>query len=155
MSYVDDTMQKDERVLVRPELHWVNYVAPYMAMVGALAAIVIDMLLGFSDHGLLMLALVMAVYAGWGLLEVKFREMAVTNKRVVTRKGVVASDGDEMKNMALTSIEVEQTVMGRILGYGNVCFASAGSGRLVRLVFARVKNPRALKAQIEDAIEEN
>lgn len=155
MSYVSDTMQRDEEILVTPKLHWINYVVPYAALFGAVVLIVMTVLLLFDDLGGLMVAAMFVIYSAYGLLELKYREMAVTNKRVVLRKGVIASDGDEIKNYALTSIEVEQSVMGRILNFGNVCFASFGSGRSVRLVFANVANPRAVKAQIEDAIEGN
>ena len=155
MSYINDTMQKGEEILVTPKLHWVNYVLPYLAMAAAGALVLLTFLLGTKDYGFLIVAAMLLIYSAYGFLELKYREMAVTNKREVVRKGGIASDGDEMKNIALTSIEVEQTVLGRIFNFGNVCFASAGSGRLVRLVFANVDNPRRLKAEIEDAIEES
>ncbi len=153
MSYVKDTLQNGEEILVVPELHWINYCLPFLTIIGALILVGADFYFNFTDHGLLLIAAFMIIYAGYRVLYLKFKEMAVTNKRVVLRKGIVASDGDEMKNIALTGIEVEQTVMGRILNYGNICFTSAGSGRLMRVVFADVKGPRALKARIEDAIE--
>ncbi len=155
MSYVRDTMQKDEEVLVTPKLHWVNYILPYAVIATAIVLAGLTFVLRSHDYGFLMAGVMLAFYGVYVMLELKFREMAVTNKRVVVRRGVIASDGDEMKNFALTSIEVEQTVLGRIFNFGNICFASAGSGRMVRLVFNNVDNPRRLKAEIEDAIEGN
>ena len=153
MSYVKDTMQTDEEIIVVPQLHWINFGLPALAILGAVILVVADWLLGLTDHGLLLIAAILLVYAGYKILYLKCMEMAVTNKRVVLRKGIIASDGDEMKNAALTGIEVEQVVMGRILNYGDICFTSAGSGRRMRVVFQSVKDPRRLKAKIEDAIE--
>lgn len=155
MSYVTDTMQKDEAILVTPKLHWVNYIVPYASLAGAAILAIIPFLFPLLDYEFWLFVGMFLIYGGYGILELKSREMAVTNKRVVMRRGIVASDGDEMKNYALTSIEVEQTVLGRIFNFGNLCFASVGSGMSVRLVFANVANPRALKAQIEDVIEGN
>lgn len=154
MSYVEDTLQTDEVVIVTPELHWINYVAPCLAVLGALLMALVDVLIASNDHGMLLVSLVFLTYAGSRTLYLKCKEMAVTNKRVVLRKGVIASDGDEMRNIALTGIEVEQSVMGRLLNFGNICFTSAGSGGRMRVVFENVKNPRRLKAEIEDAIEQ-
>lgn len=153
MSYVKDTMQNDEEILVIPELHWINFILPFLAILGAVILVAADFLLNLSDHGFLLIAGMLVIYAGYIFLYLKCKEMAVTNKRVVLRKGIIASDGDEMKNYALTGIEVEQSVMGRILNFGDICFSSAGSGRFVRIVFKNVKNPRSLKAKIEDAVE--
>ncbi len=154
MSYVEDTLQNDEVILITPELHWINFALPITAIFGAIILIAIDVLLSLTDHGLWIIAVGLLVYAASGIMYVKCREMAVTNKRVVLRKGVIASDGDEMRNIALTGIEVEQSVMGRLLNFGNICFTSAGSGGRLRVVFENVKNPRRLKAEIEDAIEQ-
>lgn len=154
MSYVKDTLQSDEEILIIPELHWINFALPTLAVIGAVILVAADFLLQLTDHGLWIIAAMLLVYAAFRTLYLKCKEMAVTNKRVVLRKGIIASDGDEMKNIALTGIEVEQTVMGRILNFGNICFTSAGSGGRLRVVFDNVKNPRRLKAEIEDAIEQ-
>ena len=153
MSYVKDTLQNDEEILVLPELHWINFALPVLAIIGALILVAADILLNLTDHGFLLIAAMLVIYAGYVFLYMKCKEMAVTNKRVVLRKGIIASDGDEMKNYALTGIEVEQSVLGRILNFGDICFSSAGSGRFMRIVFSNVKKPRALKAKIEDAVE--
>lgn len=154
MSYVKDTLQNGEEIKIIPQLHWINYCMPVLMIIAAVALVVVDWWFKFKDHGLWLIAAMLVIYAIYLVLYMKFKEMAVTNKRVVLRKGIIASDGDEMKNAALTGIEVEQSIMGRVLNYGDICFTSAGSGRLMRVVFANIKNPRMLKAQIEDAVEE-
>ena len=153
MSYISDTMQSGEEIMIEPKLHWINYSNPILVVIGAIILGMSEWVVGIRDHGFLFISAMMLVYAGYKILYLKCMEMAVTNKRVVLRKGIVASDGDEMRNSAITGIEVEQVVMGRILNYGNVCFTSAGSGGRTLVVFPAVRDPRRLKAWIEDAMD--
>ena len=74
-------------------------------------------------------------------------EMAVTDKRVVLRKGIISIDSDEIKNLKVEGIEVEQSVMGRILNYGDVAFSGVG---VAKLRFSDVARPRDVKRHAEE-----
>jgi uncharacterized membrane protein YdbT with pleckstrin-like domain len=54
-------------------------------------------------------------------------ELAVTNRRVIAKFGLVARSTVEMNLAKIESVRVEQTVMGRLLGYGSIIVTGTGS----------------------------
>jgi len=153
MSYVKKTLQNGEIVELTAKLHWINYITSFLLFILAgllwLYYIIPDDEYNKSDIFWLVL-----FFAGWGgyqFLKLWVIEMAVTNKRVVLRKGIIAIDTDELKNTKIEGIEVEQSVMGRILNYGNVCFGGVGVGKLV---FTNVSRPLEIKRRAEEIVGE-
>ena len=152
MSYVKKTLQSDEVVELVAKLHWINYL--FAALLFAISALLWMYSLVPEDYNKSDIFWLVLFFAGWGgyqFLKLWVIEMAVTNKRVVLRKGIIAIDTDELKNMKIEGIEVEQSVMGRILNYGNVCFGGVGVGRLV---FANVSGPLEIKRRAEEIVGE-
>ena len=152
MSYVKKTLQSDEVVELVAKLHWINYL--FAALLFAISALLWMYSLVPEDYNKSDIFWLVLFFAGWGgyqFLKLWVIEMAVTNKRVVLRKGIIAIDTDELKNMKIEGIEVEQSVMGRILNYGNVCFGGVGVGRLV---FANVSRPLEVKRRAEEIVGE-
>ncbi len=54
-------------------------------------------------------------------------ELAVTNRRVIAKFGLVARRTVEMNLAKIESVSVEQTVMGRLLGFGSIIVTGTGS----------------------------
>ena len=55
-------------------------------------------------------------------------ELAMTNKRVISKKGFIRRDTSELKLPKLETIEIKQSVLGRILGFGKIiCIGTGGS----------------------------
>lgn len=65
-------------------------------------------------------------------------EFVITNKRVIVKKGLIAIWTLEMNLQKIETVNVEQSIMGRILGYG--CLTLIGSGG-TRESFHCIKNP--------------
>ena len=152
MSYVKRTLQSGEIVELEAKLHWINYLVAWMLLaVGGLMWLCYLISEDYNKSDLSWLVLFFCGWGGYQFLKLWVIEMAVTNKRVVLRKGIIAIDTDELKNMKIESIEVEQTVMGRILNYGNVCFGGVGVGKLV---FANVAKPLEVKRRAEEIVGE-
>lgn len=146
MSYVSSTLQKGEKVLLQAKLHWIVYVWPCLLLIfGAWNWILYLSLPDDSD-----LWAVALFFICWSVYEFLRRwciEMAVTDKRVVLRKGIISIDSDEIKNLKVEGIEVEQSVMGRILNYGDVAFSGVG---VAKLRFSDVSHPRDVKRRAEE-----
>ncbi len=150
MSYIKKTLQNDERIELQVKLHWINYVYPVFLLIMALIMwIYYTILSSYNKSDWFWLVI---FSAGWGIYEFLKRwtvEMAVTNKRVVIRRGIIGINSDEIKNLKIEGIEVEQSVMGRILNYGNVCFGGVGVGRLV---FNDVDDPWYIKRKADEIV---
>ena len=152
MSYVKKTLQSGEEVALEAKLHWINYLFAFMLWLFSGVLWIYYLTLGdYNKSDIFWLVLFFALWGGYQFLKLWVMEMVVTNKRVVLRKGIIAIDTDELKNMKIEGIEVEQTVMGRILNYGNVCFGGVGIGKLV---FANISKPLEIKRRAEEIVGE-
>ncbi len=63
------------------------------------------------------------------LIKTKTDEFVITNKRVIMKTGLVSRDVFEMTVTHIESINVDQSIMGRILGYGTVTIVGSGGTR--------------------------
>lgn len=65
----------------------------------------------------------------WIIAWVKMRttELAVTNRRVIAKFGLISRDTIEISVARIESIQVNQGLWGRMLNYGTVVFAGAGT----------------------------
>jgi uncharacterized membrane protein YdbT with pleckstrin-like domain len=65
----------------------------------------------------------------WIIAWIKLRstELAVTNKRVIAKFGFISRDTIEINLARIESVQVSQTVMGRLLDYGTIVFSGAGT----------------------------
>jgi uncharacterized membrane protein YdbT with pleckstrin-like domain len=71
----------------------------------------------------------LAVAILWGLVkyvDYASSEFAVTNKRVIIKVGILRRRTVEMLNTKVEAIAVNQGIIGRILGYGNIVVTGTG-----------------------------
>lgn len=64
----------------------------------------------------------------WGIAWIRMRttELAVTNRRVIAKFGLVRRDTIEIQVARIESVQVHQSVAGRVLNFGTIVFAGAG-----------------------------
>lgn len=77
----------------------------------------------------------------------KFDEFAITNLRVVAKVGVISRIAFELHNEQVESIEIQQSIFGRIFGYGTLIPGGVGASK-VRIRF--VKDPFELRQHFYD-----
>ena len=129
MSYIDESLSTGEEVSARFKLHWVTRIP-----------LALWLLLGIPTFGI---TLIVAVYE---YLRVRHIEQGVTNKRVIFKTGIISRKSEEMKLASIETVEIDQGVLGRILGYGSVKVTGRGTSD----VFVRlVDDPMAVKRAIE------
>src|SRR4051812_46087635 len=108
-SYVDEVLIKDEQVIYRGHLTlW----AFFWWIAGGLV-----LLLAFGLGLLLWL---------WAWLLYRSTELAVTNKRIIVKAGVIQRNTTEMFLEKVESIQVEQGVMGRLFDFGTITVSGTG-----------------------------
>jgi len=157
MSYVDQALGEGEVVRLVARKHWIIFVAPVLQILVALA------LVGFGYKiedfwkwfgwlmrmlGLVLLALGALHLLGAWLSRVT-TELAVTDRKVVGKWGLVARRTIEQRLEKVDSIEVSQTILGRILGYGTV--EVRGSG-VSMTPLRMIGDPLTFRRRVEDAI---
>lgn len=155
MSYIQGTLSKDEEIKATAKLHWSNYMTT--CVWGFIASLFILFEVSVksdpeapSGMGLFFAVLFVCLTA-WDLLKLKLQEMVVTNKRVVCRTGVISVNTEELKNQKIESVEIKQSLFGRIFGYADIWFSGTGTSKVV---FKGVSDPWKLKSQFDDIVGE-
>jgi len=150
MSYVDRHLLAGESVTYRTRLHWKVYSIPL------LLAVVVLLPLGIwalsSEHkvlALIPLGLASAALAG-PYLQRRCSEFAVTNKRVIIKLGVWSTRSIELLLSKIEAIAVTQSLMGRMLGYGEIVVTGSGG---TKEDFAGIQAPLEFRQAVQAATE--
>jgi uncharacterized membrane protein YdbT with pleckstrin-like domain len=129
--YIDEILQPGEKVLYSTNAHWIFY----LPAVGAW--VVVALLLAASVVPTLTLicwaaAAIVAVFALYWTFKAWFHRMTtetdVTNLRVVHKTGFIKRRTFEMALTKVESVDVTQSILGRILNYGDVRINGVGEG---------------------------
>lgn len=65
----------------------------------------------------------------WGIAYIKYKttELAITNKRVIAKFGFISRRTVEINLNKVESIQVDQTIWGRLFNYGTLIISGAGT----------------------------
>ncbi|MBH5370444.1 PH domain-containing protein [Bradyrhizobium glycinis] len=132
--YIDEILQPGERVLYSTNAHWIFYFPAIVAWIVALALLILSrqatvdwlLLLCLGAAGLAALAALYWTVKGW--FHRFTTETDVTNLRVVHKTGFIKRRTFEMALDKVESVDVDQTILGRILNYGDVTIRGVGEG---------------------------
>jgi uncharacterized membrane protein YdbT with pleckstrin-like domain len=70
------------------------------------------------------------VFLAWVWIVYKTTEIAITNKRIIAKFGFISRSTIEINLPKVESVQVDQGVMGRMLDYGTIIIAGAGTPSL-------------------------
>jgi len=133
MPYVRRVLQPGETVVYDTKLHWVIYIRAILLFV--VCVILVAASVATSDNQNLSLALeiaaaIFALLALSAALRAFVRrattELAVTDHRVIYKTGLLARHTIEMNRDKVESVDVDQTLLGRIFGYGTIIVRGTG-----------------------------
>ena len=88
-------------------------------------------------------------YTLYSLLELQTLEMLITNRRVICRRGIFQFQTKELSLSKIESINVEQSILGRVFNYATIIFSGVGTAKVE---FEGVKEPWMTKSRIESII---
>jgi uncharacterized membrane protein YdbT with pleckstrin-like domain len=144
MGYVEKNLLPDERVTYRARLHWIIYVLPVMVW---LIAIVVALGGGGVAAAVIgVLGLILWLPA-W--IKAASSEFAITNKRVLIKVGLVRRHSLELLLQKIEGIGVDQTITGRILGFGTITVSGVGG---TREAFRMISNPLEFRRQVQASL---
>jgi uncharacterized membrane protein YdbT with pleckstrin-like domain len=133
VAYVHSVLQPGETIKAIGRLHWVNYLKAFL--LAAIAGVLL--LYGQQEAtpvgrsavyvGWLLLALAVVIFLGaW--FHRQMTELSVTNHRVIYKTGFIRRHTVEMNMDKVETVNVDQTILGRILGYGTIHVLGTGQG---------------------------
>ena len=132
MSYVQQVLQPGEEVRYQASIHWITYLHGALWLV---AAALVSLVIPTSWHSSVIVTVIRLLLAAAGVYFLArawfdwwITEIAVTNRRVIYKRGFISRTTAEMHNDKIVSVKVDQSILGRVLDYGKVTIVGTGSG---------------------------
>jgi uncharacterized membrane protein YdbT with pleckstrin-like domain len=133
--YIDDILQPDEKVLYSTNAHWIYFLPAIAGWIVAVALFVLSGLVPVGSPLVMIcwaLAAIVAIFALFKTVTAWFHrwttETDVTTLRVVHKEGFISRKTFEMNVDKVESVDVNQSILGRIFGYGDVMVRGVGEG---------------------------
>jgi len=163
MNYIERTKSDGEKIIKIFKLNILVYIPIiFQFIIGILLLITSDYLVSsyyidsikiFSSNEILkvirIISILIIIKSVYSFLLYKTLNMGLTNKRVVYKKGIIGRDTKEIRLDAAESALIEQSIMGRLFGYGTVIITGRGESLAT---FEDIDNPIKIKVAIESAI---
>jgi uncharacterized membrane protein YdbT with pleckstrin-like domain len=132
MSYVQKVLQPGEEVRYQASIHWITYLHGALWLVAA-ALVWIFIPVSWRDSYIVMAVWIILLAGGLYFLgrawfDWWITEMAVTNRRVIYKRGFISRMTAEMHMDKIVSVKIDQSILGRILDYGKVTIVGTGGG---------------------------
>jgi hypothetical protein len=128
--YADQLLADGERVILRTRQHWLATIAegrtPWAILIASLVLIALNTqlganllrdVLGYVAFGLLVLALVWLAIVYWSWYA---QDYLVTSRRVLKVDGILRKRAADSSLEKINDAVLEQSVLGRMLGYGDL-----------------------------------
>ncbi len=122
MGYIEDNLMAGEKIVYQAKLHWVVFLWPVIWLIVALL---------FSGGegaagGFIVIAIVTGIVS---YLNYSTSEFGITNKRVLAKVGFIRRNSLEVLLTKVEGIQVNQGILGRILGYGTIVVSGTGGSK--------------------------
>jgi len=118
-NYIDNNLIKDEHVELETTYHWIIFISLHSFLT-------------------LFIAPLIAKYTD---------EFAITNKRVIIKTGLISRRTFEMNHSKIESVNVDQAILGRILGYGTIRIVGSGG---TKEVFPNINHPLEFRKKFQE-----
>jgi uncharacterized membrane protein YdbT with pleckstrin-like domain len=118
-NYVNNHLIKDESVAFETKLHWITL---------------------FTLRSLFTLSL-----AFW--FDRWLSEFVITNRRIIIKTGFIARNTFEMNLSKIESVNVDQSVMGRIFNFGSMTIIGSGG---TRETFHKISKPLKFRKAFQE-----
>jgi uncharacterized membrane protein YdbT with pleckstrin-like domain len=118
-KYVEGNLIKDERVVYEAKLHWIIFIS-----LKALLTLFIAPIIAVSTS-----------------------EFAITTKRVIIKVGLISRRTLEMNLTKIETVNVNQSIFGRMLGYGTVSIVGTGG---TKESFPRISSPLDFRKKFQE-----
>lgn len=120
-TYVNNNLFRNERVVFETNYHWIHY---------------------FSLSSLFTLGI-------YPTLQNYTDEFVVTDRRIVIKKGIISIFTLEMNLERVETVNVNQSILARILGYGHITIVGTGG---TRKTFKDIRTPLEFRRSFMDLI---
>ena len=121
-SYVNTSLIPDENVVYEAKNHWIIFISLQSFLTLFISP----------------------------LIENWTSEYAITNKRVIIKIGLISRKTLEMNLSKIESVNVDQSIFGRLLGYGAITIIGTGG---TRETFSALANPIQFRRVFQECVD--
>ena len=163
MSYIEKTLTDNEKIIAFRRSHWISLFWPvvlftfFISISSFLLYLFRNLPADFVDFyegikitifiiiALFLIFIVTTIFTY--LIKYISTEYVITNKRIIFKTGFIWTNTDELRNSQLENIQIKQSIMGRILLYGDLEFRGTGGSPVI---FRTISHPITFKKKIEN-----
>jgi uncharacterized membrane protein YdbT with pleckstrin-like domain len=160
VGYIEKYLVPGETVLYKTRLHWIVLIWQLVAgmLLGGIGLIFVVegyevSAKGGSYAAMIVVGLLLlvgaAVSVSVGLIRKNSTEVAVSNKRVLIKTGFISRKSIEVLLSKVESISVDESPLGRMLGYGSVIVRGTGG---TFETFDRIAHPNEFRRQVQQQL---
>lgn len=152
MSYVEKNLISGEKLVYQTGLHWSVLFWPFSIAVVIATGGVVCLLqkdTNFLYAGVFLLV-VAGIIVAFAAVKRNAVEMAVTNRRVIIKTGMVGRQSLEIMLPKVESIGIDESGWGRILGFGSVTIHGTGG---TPEPFHRIARPSEFRREVQQQID--
>lgn len=118
-NYIQENLIKDEQIEFETTYHWIIF----CNLRAIFTLFIAPMLDRYSD------------------------EFAITNKRIIVKTGLISRKTLEMNLSKIESVNVDQSILGRLLGYGTIRIIGTGG---TKEEFPNISNPIEFRKKFQE-----
>ena len=133
MRYVNRVLEPGETVIYETSLHRLIYFRAAVAGIICIVLLIASASVGDQPKLILALeiaAILFALLAAGGWLRAFIRrattELAITDHRIIYKTGLLSRHTLEMNRSKVESVDVDQSILGRLLNYGTIVVRGTG-----------------------------
>jgi uncharacterized membrane protein YdbT with pleckstrin-like domain len=155
MNYIDSNLLPNETLVFRGQLHWIVFLNPILFIIAMIFAydVLTSLQLSFlPSANILFVVLMIAIFGAaiTPILLITTTEFGVTNQRIIVKRGFIQRSTSENFLQKVENIQVEQSITGRLLGYGTIIIHGVGG---TSEVFSPISAPLTFRNQAQAQIE--
>ncbi|MGB0520782.1 MAG: PH domain-containing protein [Candidatus Puniceispirillaceae bacterium] len=129
MKFIKSTLPDNETIEMEIAFHWTHSLIAWLAL----------FFLGWLIVGIFIF---ISMY-----IEKWTTERALTNKRLVIKRGLISRQTEEMSFNRIEEVNLNQSILQRLLGSGNIRVTGTGSGEVV---MKNIDDPLAVQKKLNE-----
>tara|TARA_B100000963_G_scaffold345104_1_gene348809 strand:+ start:186 stop:590 length:405 start_codon:yes stop_codon:yes gene_type:complete len=113
LGYIEDTISDDEKIVYEVQFHWIYTFIAFLYLIFL---------------GLLLIGIFIFIKM---MINKWTTERALTNARYIQKIGWISRNTEEIGINKIEEVDLTQSILGRILGYGSISISGTGSGNIL------------------------
>jgi|SRR5690606_25782565 uncharacterized membrane protein YdbT with pleckstrin-like domain len=142
-SYIEENLARDEKIIIKAQVTWLSQF--WYLLFGGLFIL---SALGSKSGVSLFIGLILI---GIAAIHVLTTELALTNRRIIAKSGLIRRNTIELKVNRVESLGVDQGILGRILNFGSIVVKGVGGSHAP---IPYISRPMEFRQQVNNFLDE-